>query len=372
MKNAGLYIHIPFCKSKCLYCDFNSYAKSESLIEPYFSALFEEIKIQSRRYHKWYDTVYFGGGTPTVVDPEHICDTLSLLKQCFEITSDAEITAECNPKTIDFDRLVKLKNAGINRLSIGLQSTHDAFLQKLGRIHSFEDFKECFQNARAAGFKNISLDLMYGLPDMTLSDWGNTLDEAVDFKAEHISCYSLKVEEGTPFWNMELNLPDDDLVADMYDLAVEKLENTGYRRYEISNFAKGNKVSKHNEKYWQCDDFLGLGAGAFSCMDGKRFSNALGILEYIKKIEKNKSAEIMREDLSKFDLMSEFVFLGLRMTEGIREEEFSSRFGEKIDEVFGEALEKYIKTGHLIRENGNIRFSNEGFFVSNIILSDFV
>ncbi len=372
MKNAGLYIHIPFCKSKCLYCDFNSYAKSESLIEPYFSALFEEIKIQSTRYHKKYDTVYFGGGTPTVVDPEFICRMLSALKEHFEISPDAEITAECNPKTIGFDGLLKLKNAGINRLSIGLQSTCDGFLKKLGRIHSFEDFKDCFQNARNAGFQNISLDLMYGLPDMTLSDWEKTIDEAVSFGAEHISCYSLKVEEGTPFWDMDLNLPDDDLVADMYDLAVRKLGDAGYRRYEISNFAKGNKVSKHNEKYWLCDDFLGLGAGAFSCMDGKRFSNALGISEYIKKIEKDKSAEIMCEDLSKFDLMSEFVFLGLRMTGGISENEFSSRFGEKIDEVFGESLEKYTKTGHLIRENGNIRFSNEGFFVSNIILSDFV
>ena len=160
MKNAGLYIHIPFCKSKCLYCDFNSYAKSESLIEPYFSALFEEIKIQSTRYHKKYDTVYFGGGTPTAVDPEFICETLLRLKECFEISPDAEITAECNPKTIDFDGLVKLKDAGINRLSIGLQSTCDGLLKKLGRIHSFEDFKDCFQNARNAGFQNISLDLI--------------------------------------------------------------------------------------------------------------------------------------------------------------------------------------------------------------------
>ena len=372
MENSGLYIHIPFCKSKCLYCDFNSYAKSESWIEPYFSALCEEIKIQAKKYPKRYDTIYFGGGTPSVVDPDYICETLSVLKECFEIESDAEITIECNPKTIGFEGLCALREAGINRLSIGLQSTSDDCLKTLGRIHSFEDFGDCFQNARRAGFQNISLDLMYGLPSMTLADWEDTLDEAVGFGAEHISCYSLKVEEGTPFWDMDLNLPDDDAVADMYDLAVEKLGNAGYSRYEISNFAKNGCESRHNKKYWQCVDFLGLGAGAFSCVEGARFSNALGISEYIEKMKKDQSAEVMRETLENFDLMSEFVFLGLRLREGICENEFYERLGCNIDDVFVEPLKKYEKTGHLVRKNGNIRFSDKGFFVSNMILSDFV
>ncbi len=372
MKTVGLYIHIPFCKSKCGYCDFNSYAGKEGLIEPYFDALNREIEMMSKQYVGVVDTIYFGGGTPTAVEPKYICQIIDTAKCNFEQCSNIEVTAECNPGTIDFNGLCELFDGGVNRLSIGLQSADNDCLKVLGRIHTFEDFDECFYNARKAGFDNVSLDLMYGLPGQTTDSWMNTLKRALQFKAEHISAYALKIEEGTPFADAKLNLPDDDLTADMYQLAVQYLGACGYKRYEISNFSKPGFESRHNLKYWQCNDFLGCGAGAFSCANGTRFSNALDIEEYINSIETEKSALVYQETLTDFDKMSEFVFLGLRLENGIYEKEFKNRFGLNIDEIFGNQIEKYTKTDFLIRENGQICFSDKGFFVSNIILADFV
>lgn len=372
MKTLGLYVHIPFCKAKCGYCDFNSYAGKEECIQPYFSALLSEIEAVAEKYPLPVDTIYFGGGTPTFVDTAYVCTALERIKELFEQCSNCEISIECNPGTIGYEGLKKLCEYGFNRLSIGLQSADNRCLKKLGRIHTFEDFSECFKNARKAGFENISLDLMYGLPGQTFADWENTLKSAVEFGTEHISCYSLKVEEGTPFSTMDLDLPDDDAVADMYEMAVSLLNKWGYERYEISNFSKKGRESQHNLKYWLCNDFVGLGAGAFSCIGGVRFSNALDIGEYIECMKKESCAIESKEALSDFDKMSEFVFLGLRLKEGISEAEFAKRFNLNIDEVFGEQIEKYQGMGFLIREKGFIRFSNKGFFVSNTILSDFV
>lgn len=319
MKTLGLYIHIPFCKSKCGYCDFNSYAGKEGLVEPYFDALNREIELASNKYTGPVDTIYFGGGTPTYVKPKYICKTIDTIRNNFEQCSKLEITTECNPGTVEYKELCELYDGGINRLSIGLQSADNGCLKNLGRIHTFEDFDKCFHNARKVGFNNISLDLMYGLPDQTMDDWTETLKKAVSFKPKHISAYALKIEEGTPFANAKLNLPNDDTVADMYQQAVQVLGSAGYNRYEISNFSLPGYESRHNLKYWQYNDFLGFGAGAFSCTDGVRFSNALNIEEYIDSINEKKGAEVYREELSDFDKMSEFVFLGLRLERGIGE-----------------------------------------------------
>lgn len=372
MKTLGLYIHIPFCKSKCGYCDFNSYAGKEGLVEPYFDTLNLEIELISKKYKGTVDTIYFGGGTPTAVEPKYICKTIDTIKNNFEQCSNIEITTECNPGTVDYKELCELSDGGINRLSIGLQSADNGCLKALGRIHTFEDFDRCFTDARRAGFDNISLDLMYGLPEQTMEAWTETLQSAIQFKPEHISAYALKIEEGTPFAKAKLNLPDDDLVADMYEKAIRVLCGAGYNRYEISNFARTGFESQHNLKYWKCDDFIGFGAGAFSCADGIRFSNETDIEEYIDGIKKKASAEVYCEELSDFDKMSEFVFLGLRLENGISEKEFKNRFKLNIDEVFGKPIEKYTKMEFLIREKGQIRLSDKGFFVSNIILSDFV
>ena len=371
--NSGLYIHIPFCKSKCKYCDFNSFANREKDIEPYFSALNNELSAWSEKLaSRQFDTVYFGGGTPSFVGPSILCKCIEHIKKIFPISSDCEITVECNPGTIGFDGLKKLKSAGANRLSIGLQSTDSQTLSVLGRIHSVNDFEECLAAARFAGFDNISLDLMYGLPDMTMEKWEKTLEKAVSYLPQHISAYALKIEDGTPFSKMQLNLPDEDLCSDMYEKAVEILRKNGYCRYEISNFALPGKESRHNQKYWECCDFLGLGAGAYSCINNVRFNNAADIIEYIQKINPTGFAVNEKEEISFAEQMSEFVFLGLRCEKGISKTEFKNRFGKNIKDYFGQPIEKYINLGFLIDENGFLRFSDKGFFVSNTILSDFI
>ena len=252
---------------------------------PYFCALEHEIEAWSKKLlGKKFDTIYFGGGTPSYAGAEFLCRVVDRLKNNFDIDKNAEITVECNPGTIGFDGFKDLRQGGANRLSIGLQSTDNEMLKRLGRIHTVEDFELCFKDARQAGFDNISIDLMYGLADMTMEDWNVTLDRAISFNAEHVSVYALKIEDGTPFSKMELVLPNDDLTADMYERAVSVFRSAGYARYEISNFAKKGRESRHNQKYWELDDFLGLGAGAYSCVDGSRFSNESDILEYMRKV----------------------------------------------------------------------------------------
>ena len=368
---SGLYVHIPFCKSKCRYCDFNSYAKMDEFINPYFSALIKEAEYYKDTVQT-VDTIYFGGGTPTSVSPKLLGDTVGAFFEMFDVSADAEITAECNPGTIDFEGLKVLRQSGINRLSIGLQTTDDEKLKTLGRIHTFDDFKNCFESARRADFDNLSLDLMYGLPDQSLEDWEKTLDAALEFGAEHISCYSLKIEDGTPFAKMELNLPDDDMVADMYELAVKKLLQQGYDRYEISNFAKAGRESRHNLKYWRCDDFLGLGAGAYSCVGARRFSNICKIDEYINAVSKTGFAENWASVQTCDEQMSEFMFLGLRFRDGVKDSEFKARFGTSFTAIFGDAIKKYTDWGFFIFDGECLKFSDKGFFVSNTILADFV
>lgn len=373
MSCSGLYIHIPFCKSKCLYCDFNSYAGKEDYIAPYFYALKKEAKAWSKELSdRIFDSIYFGGGTPSYVGAELLCDALATIRSRFCIADDCEITVECNPGTIGIDGFKAFRNAGVNRLSIGVQSTDNCKLKALGRIHTVEDFEACLSAARKAGFENISIDLMYGLPEMDMTEWTRTLERAIGFKAEHISAYALKIEEGTPFSKMELVLPNEDLCADMYERAVEKLREAGYNRYEISNFARKGRESRHNQKYWELADFLGLGAGAYSCIDKVRFSNACDIGKYIDMVEKSGMAVEDRTKISLDEQMSEFVFLGLRCERGISFLEFEKRFGKRLMDVFGEPIKKYNEWGFLVIENGWLRFSDKGFFVSNTILADFV
>lgn len=372
MKTTGIYVHIPFCKSKCAYCDFNSFAGAESMIEPYIASLCNEICVAGERNRICVDTVYIGGGTPTFCGTKALCKIIDAINSAFRITKDCEITAECNPGTADFSKLSAMRSAGINRLSIGLQSTDDKMLRDLGRIHTFGEFSDCFADARKAGFENISLDLMFGLPNQTPKIWYETLHRAAEFGAEHISCYALKLEEGTPLAAKNPPLPDDDTVADMYDSCVAILSEHGYGRYEISNFAHRGFESRHNLKYWHCDDFLGLGAGAFSCMGSTRFSNCAPICDYISKIQSGGSAVSEKTTLSDFDRMSEFVFLGLRCADGISLSEFKNRFDRDISEVFGKPIKKFTDMGFLISEGDRLRFAEQAFFVSNTVLSEFV
>ena len=369
----GLYIHIPFCKSKCLYCDFRSFANRDEYIGPYFSALKKELRYWGEKEKdRVLDTVYFGGGTPSYVDAKLISEVIKEVKTIFNIQPDSEITVECNPGTIGFQDFKLLKEAGANRLSLGLQSTDNSMLRAIGRIHTLEDFERCFLDARRAGFFNISIDLMYGLPGMNLEDWEQTLQKALSFDAEHISVYALKVEEGTPFSKMKLALPNDDLTADMYELAVETLRNNGYKRYEVSNFAKKGCESRHNQKYWRLDDYLGVGLGAHSFMDSERFFNISEMEEYISAAESGGTLVEERTPVTLNEQMSEFVFLGLRCEDGISLREFKKRFGVSITDVFGAPIKKYTDWGFLVSDGERLKFSDKGFFVSNLILADFV
>ena len=364
----GLYIHIPFCVKKCSYCDFNSYSNCENLFDSYFKCLKKEI-IRVREEGVVFDTVYIGGGTPTFPPNHYLTD---LIKYIDNITADCEITVECNPKTVSPEDLENLRKAGANRLSIGMQSADDDELKALGRVHNFADFEECFKWARKAGLDNISIDVMFGLPDQSMKSFRKTLEKAVEFNSEHISCYCLKIEEGTPFAKMSLNLPSDDMTADMYELCADFLEKNGYYRYEISNFSKKGKESKHNRKYWLLEEYIGIGAGAHSYYKGKRYSEKTNILEYINAISSGEDALSDMVFVSEKDKMSEFVFLGLRMTEGIDEERFKELFGKSIYDVFGNEIEKYINLNVMAKENGRIFIKKEYLYVSNNILADFI
>ena len=367
----GIYIHIPFCAAKCNYCDFNSHISKKGEKERYIDALCREIE-EYKCSDTVVDTIYFGGGTPTILKPVQLARIMAAVRRRFIVDADCEITTECNPATIDASGFKELRKAGFNRVSIGMQSADDGLLKILGRIHTFEQCRECVKAAREAGFENVSLDLMFGLPDQDIKLWESTLYEAISLKPEHLSCYALKIEEGTPFASMKLNIADDDESREMYDRCVEILTQNGYNRYEISNFAKDGFESRHNKKYWLCDDFIGFGAGAYSCIENERFSNVAATDAYINKVTEKGDAVDVRIPLSKEDKMSEFVYLGLRMDSGIDTEEFNKRFSIDIFDVFGDVIDKNIKRETMVKEGNRLRITPDYIYVSNAILADFV
>lgn len=366
----GLYIHIPFCRAKCNYCDFNSHIPLCGEVHRYIEALCREIEMF--KGENKVDTVYFGGGTPTCVETRLTAAVLKKINECFDLDKNAEVTVECNPATVDERGLTDLRNAGFNRISIGVQSANDSELSELGRIHTAENAKECIMSARRAGFDNISADLMFGIPNQTFESFKRSIDFVTDCGTEHISCYALKIEEGTPFASMELNLPDEDESADMYDLCAEALKKRGFGRYEISNFAKAGFESRHNIKYWQCDDFAGFGAGAYSCVRGKRYSNIESTQNYITAVNSGVMPVAETVELSERDMMSEFMFLGLRLSRGISEAEFKNRFGRDLNDVFGEEVSINVKRGTLVRQDGRIWIPDKYIYVSNAVMADFV
>ncbi len=314
------------------------------------------------------DTVYFGGGTPTILQPVLLLRVLETLRTHYRIAPTAEITIECNPATGSREGFAELRRGGFNRISIGLQSTHENELRALGRLHSFSDFCKTYDDVRAAGFENVSLDLMSGIPEQTLASWQTTLERAVSLSPEHISAYGLIVEEGTPFYRMQerLRLPDEECARSMYFEGVALLEAAGYRQYEISNFAKCGYESRHNLKYWDCQPYLGFGPAAYSDFGGVRFGNSREVADYIA------GRPILEETEapSKTARINEYVMLRMRLLEGVSKAAFESRFGEDFDALFGDRFEKYVPLGLVEQDRDRIAFTKEGLYVSNAVLSE--
>lgn len=373
MKKVALYIHIPFCKQKCLYCDFPSYSHKEELMEEYVEALSKEILEKTKEYK--IESLFIGGGTPSYLSNENLKFLLNTINK-LDFVENAEKTMECNPGTVNKEKLEIIFNGGINRISFGLQSTSNEILKKIGRIHTYEEFKENYILARKIGFKNINIDMMFGLPNQRLNIWLESLKEVVELNPEHISSYSLIIEEGTPFYSLYdkdlLDLPSEEEERAMYEKGRDFLESKGYNQYEISNYAKDNKECFHNKIYWQCKEYIGVGVSSSSYIDGKRIKNIDNIKEYIKNINENNS--IIDEELenTEKDKIEEFMFMGLRMIKGIEEKEFENRFGKNVDELYKEVIEKHIKNGLLIRKDGRIFLSKKGIELSNIVMSDMI
>ncbi|GEQ17852.1 radical SAM family heme chaperone HemW [Clostridium butyricum] len=373
MKEMSLYIHIPFCKQKCLYCDFPSYAGKESLINEYIRALNEEILRKCSKYK--IASIFVGGGTPSYLNEinlESLLKTINLL----DFKDDFEFTIECNPGTLNEEKLVLMKNYNVNRISMGLQTTNDNILKEIGRIHSFEEFKKNYNQARKAGFENINVDLMFGLPNQSMKDWKVSLEDVMSLEPDHISAYSLIIEEGTCFYNLynndKLNIPNEEEERSMYLFTKGFLKDYGYNQYEISNYAKANKECFHNKVYWKCNEYLGLGVSASSFVDEKRFKNIDDIKIYIEKINNNEDVteEIHVNNIN--DDMEEFMFMGLRMIEGINLKIFKKRFGKDVFDIYDEVIKNNIKKGLLVVDSEKLYLSEKGIELSNYVMSDFI
>ena len=373
MKGKSLYVHIPFCKQKCFYCDFPSFSGKETLINDYLNSLEKELDL--RVGDTAINTIFIGGGTPTYLNLEALIKLKTIMKKV-NLKSDGEFTVECNPGTSNEEKLKVLKDMGVNRLSIGLQAVQDRLLKEIGRIHSYKEFKENFILARNLGFNNINVDLMFALPDQSLEDLDETLKTIIDLKPEHISCYSLIVEEETVFYKLfddgKLNLPNEDLEREMYLRALRILKQSGYNQYEISNFSKPGYECRHNIVYWSLYDYIGIGSGSHSYIDEKRISNYTSIEKYIKFMMENGNAieEVFENSIK--DDMEEFMFMGLRKIEGINKGEFKERFKKEIHEVYGEVISTHIKNKLLVEDEEKIYLTTYGIEVSNYVMKDFI
>ena len=371
MKPLGLYLHIPFCKSKCLYCDFCSFPhpKAEDM-DAYVNALCKDLEQRADQCQAYtVDTVYVGGGTPTVLKADQLERIMDTVSRNYHLSATAEITAECNPAMADYQLLRRMRQAGWNRLSIGLQSAQEKELKALGRLHSFEAFLNTWEMARQAGFSNLSADVMFGIPHQTVESFTDTLNKVLSCHPEHLSAYALTVEEGTPFGRRgesALGLPGEDCVREMYLEMVKRFGSAGILQYEISNFARRGYESRHNLKYWNTDEYLGFGLGASSDFGGERFGNGRDLEAYLR----GKDPTVDRETPDHVERFNEYVMLRMRLTEGIVFEELVSRFGADAAKNICERLEKFEKGGFVCRTREGMAFTTEGMLVSNSILSD--
>ena len=385
-KELGIYIHIPFCKQKCYYCDFVSFSNKEEYIEKYVETLKREIDSYDLSNYN-ITTIYIGGGTPSRIPSEKIQEILEKIKQKISENQtrwkDIEITIELNPGTVDEEKIKKYKEIGINRLSIGLQSTNNKLLKEIGRIHTFEDFKDTYNTVKKVGFENINVDLIIGLPNQTISDVKESLNEIIKLNPTHVSVYSLIVEENTKMEklinNKELQLPDEELERQMYWYVKNTLELNGYNHYEISNFAKKGKESKHNLNCWEQKEYIGLGLAAYSYLNGIRYGNTSDIEKYINVQDFLNSSEleesgirIVDEVQSLEDKRKEYMLLGLRKIEGVSIQKFKEKFVENPIFLFRKELEKLVNEKLISIDGDCIRLTNKGLDLANIVWEEFV
>ena len=373
-KPLGIYIHVPFCRSKCQYCDFYSVTTKESkLLEDYRKAICEHIREAGGQAPDYLvDTIYFGGGTPSYFGPDGMAAILTAIRKSFDVSPAAEITFEANPDSVDKRLLRRLRSEGFNRVSLGIQCDNDEILEKIGRPHSYLQAVDAYKLIRRKGFRNVSVDLMYGLPGQSLEEWQETLKNVLKLKPEHISCYGLKVEEGTPLYDVQefANLADDDTQADMYLSAIEILKKRGYRQYEISNFCRKGHVSRHNLKYWNGEEYLGFGPDAASDFGGRRFTAVRDVHAYIEGIRTGGMVLREMQDVPPRDRAGEYLMMRLRTAMGIEPDEYERKFLLPFAPLEA-ALETFRQRGWATHTfDGRWRLTPEGFLLSNSIISD--
>ena len=389
-KKLGLYIHIPFCIKKCSYCDFLSFSATDQAKEQYVQQLIKELQVRSAAFKDCFlDTVFLGGGTPSALEERHIAGIMDAVQGNFTLEENAEITMEMNPGTVNEQKFMAYHKAGINRISFGVQSMQNKELRLLGRIHTVEEFLENYKAARKAGFSNINIDLMSALPNQTLKDVQKNLTEAVKLSPEHLSCYGLIIEEGTPFYQLyeeqelrrqageerpEDTLPTEQLEREMYQWISDFLEEQGYVHYEISNYARPGMECKHNLKYWERKEYLGVGLGAASFVKDTRFSNVRTIEEYLQADIEQEMEVLMEEQeiIDETSAMEEFMFLGLRMNEGVTRAAFEQSFGVPIEAVYLETLRKLKEQGLLQMIAGRIALTDKGMDLANYVMAKFL
>mgnify|MGYP004526239837 CR=1 FL=1 len=404
MKSISIYIHIPFCVKKCQYCDFLSAPADSRAQEVYLRALKQEIREQAARYREYeVQTVFIGGGTPTAVPCEKLCEVLKTVFTCYRVNPQAEISMEANPGTVTKEALLAYRKAGINRLSIGLQSTDDGELKLLGRIHTYRDFLQTYRWAQEAGFTNINLDIMSALPGQSVENYKKSLETVLSLRPQHISAYSLIVEEGTPFYEKygqeseklqatgekQPDLPSEEEEREMYALTERLLAAAGYHRYEISNYALPGMECRHNRVYWKRGNYAGFGLGAASMVENVRFENTRKMQEYLAEYAGVPDAEPVSADVAQGDMqqifrgenvhplsqqeqMEETMFLGLRLTEGVSKAEFHRQFGVSMEQIYGEVIQENIAQGLLADEAGYVCLTREGMDLSNYVMAQFL
>lgn len=381
MKELGIYVHIPFCKQKCYYCDFISYANKEEKTKEYVKCIQKEIEIESKKYSKdEYEitTIYLGGGTPSYISALYIENIINVIKLNYNVKDNAEITIEINPGTVNEEKILIYEKIGINRVSIGLQTTNDKLLKQIGRIHTYEEFLNCYKLVSKSKIDNINVDLMLALPNQTIEDLEEGLQKVIKLKPNHISLYSLILEEGTKLEKMVseniVKLPEEDMEREMYWKTKRILEKNGYNHYEISNFAKEGYKSKHNMNCWSQKEYLGFGVAAHSYVNRKRYCNINNIEEYVSNIKKGKieNNRTVCEIQNKIDEQKEFMMLGLRKIDGIDIQEFKNKFVENPIYVFHKELEKLVNEDLVEIDLDKIKLTNKGLDFANLVWEKFV